>query len=80
MAAGRPAVSGLIAAAVAYSVQFYFGHLLSPVIRLAVGGTVLFGVYFTLLLSIMGQKTLFRDLLRGLKKTPSLEATAAVSA
>ena len=80
LAAGRPAVSGVIAAAVAFSVQFYFGHLLSPVLRLAVGGTVLFGVYFILLLSIMGQRTLFMDLLRGLKKTPSLEATAAVSA
>lgn len=80
LAAGRPAVSGIIAAAVAFSVQFYFGHLLSPVLRLAVGGTVLFGVYFILLVSIMGQRTLFMDLLRGLKKTPSMEATAAVSA
>ena len=80
LAAGRPAVSGVIAAAVAFGVQLYFGHLLSPVFRLAVGGTVLFGVYFTLLLSIMGQRTLFMDLLRGLKKTPPVEATAAVSA
>ena len=79
-AVGRPAVAGLVAAAVAYGVQFYFGQGLSPVIRLIVGGTVLFGIYGGLLVSVMGQRALYLDLIRGLKRTRPREAAAVVSA
>ena len=80
LAAGRPGLAGVAAASVAFGVQFYFGHLMTPVFRLAVGNTILFGLYFGLLLTIMGQRTVYLDLIRGLRKAPSIEATAVVSA
>ena len=70
----RPFLSGIVAAAFAVGVQFYFGQLESPFLRLVFGGGVMLGVYFWMLLFVMGQRTFYLDLLKGLRR-PLREST-----
>jgi O-antigen/teichoic acid export membrane protein len=67
-AVGRPLISGLVAAALALGVQFLYGHSSSPLPRLVLGGAVLLGAYLAVLLYIMGEKSVYLDLLRGLRR------------
>jgi O-antigen/teichoic acid export membrane protein len=67
----RPLISGIVAAALAVGVQFNFGQLPSPFLRLALGGGVMLVFYLWMLLYVMGQKTLYLDLLRELRKKRS---------
>ena len=69
----RPLVSGLVAGALAFALQFLYGQLLSPLPRLALGGTVFIGAYLGMLLYVMGQKAFYLNLLRGLKGRSSVE-------
>jgi PST family polysaccharide transporter len=64
----RPLLSGLVAAALAFGVQLVSGHAFSPLIRLALGGTVLLGAYLAMLLYVMGEKSVYVDLQRSLKR------------
>lgn len=64
----RPLLSAVMAAAIALAVQFLCGQSLSPFLRLALGVGVLSGSYLTVLLYVMGQKAIYLDLLRGLRK------------
>jgi hypothetical protein len=41
--------------------------MLSPIVRLVIGVTVLLGIYILMLLYVMGQKPIFVDLLQGFK-------------
>lgn len=70
-AVSRPFLSAIVAAGVAFGVQFLYGRSLSPFVRLALGVVVLSGTYFWMLLHVMGQKALYVDLFRGLRKRPS---------
>ena len=70
LATCRPFFASIAAAAVAFGVQFYLSHLQSPFLRLALGGGVMFGLYLWIFLFVMGQKTFYFDLLRGLKGSP----------
>lgn len=63
----RPIIASIAAAAIAFGVQFYFGHLQSPLLRLLLGGGVMVSVYLWVFLFVMGQKTLYFEILRGLK-------------
>lgn len=65
--AGRPLLSGLTGAAVAFGLQFFYETRLSALPRLVVGCIILFGVYLTMLLYVMRQKAFYLDLLSGLK-------------
>jgi O-antigen/teichoic acid export membrane protein len=64
----RPLLSGLVAATLAFGVQLAYGHAFSPLIRLALGGTVLLVAYLAMLLYVMGEKSVYVDLLRSLKR------------
>jgi PST family polysaccharide transporter len=67
---GRPFISGLVAAAFAFGVQWMYAQSLAPILRLALGGTALVGAYLVMLLYVMGQSQVYVDLIRGLSKPP----------
>jgi PST family polysaccharide transporter len=79
LAAMRPMVSGIVAAALAFGVQFYCAQSLSPLPRLLLGTAVLVVAYVGTLFYVMGQKAVYWDLLRGLKRR-SLAEDSLVSA
>jgi len=64
----RPLISGIIAAVLAYGFKFYFGQLLSPLLVLVSVSSIMAIFYLWMLLYVMGQKTFYLDLLRGLRK------------
>jgi len=80
LAASRPLVSGIVASALAFGVQFLCGPSLSPLPRLILGAIVLLGAYAGMLLYVMGQKAFYLNLVRGLAGRPSLQDKALVSA
>jgi PST family polysaccharide transporter len=74
----RPFVSGIVAAALAILVQFYYGQLLPPFPRLALGGGVMIVVYIWILFYIMGQKKFYLDLFQGLRKRSPVDEKEVV--
>jgi O-antigen/teichoic acid export membrane protein len=76
----RPLISGMVALVLPCLVQFSYGRTFSPLPRLVVGLTLFIGVYVVMLLYAMGQKGFYWDLVRGLKKYPSVEDKVLVSA
>jgi O-antigen/teichoic acid export membrane protein len=77
--ASRPLVSGIVAAALAFGVQFFCGQSMSHLPRLILGAIVLIGAYVGMLFYAMGQKALYVDLLRGMSKRSSIDENAMVS-
>ena len=75
----RPLVSGIAAAAIALSAQVLLGPYLPAVGRLMMGVVLLFGAYACMLLFVMGQKRIYLDLIRGLRKSPSVDAGVMAS-
>jgi hypothetical protein len=67
LAVFRPLVSSIVAAVVAFGVHSLCGQLLPPFARLALEFVALFVTFALMLLFATGQKTLYLDLLRGLK-------------
>jgi len=67
LALSRPLASGILAGALALGVQLMCGQFISPLARLALGSSVLLITFFGVLLFGTGQKSLYLDLLRGLK-------------
>jgi O-antigen/teichoic acid export membrane protein len=70
LATCRPFFASIVAAAFAFGVQSYMGHLESPFLRLTLAGGVMGSVYLLIFLFVMGQKTFYFDLFRGLKGSP----------
>jgi hypothetical protein len=70
-AVSKPVLSAATAAALVIAFQFLCGRLLAPLPQLLSGGTILFGVYLWMLLFVMGQKTFYMDLIRGLRNRSS---------
>jgi O-antigen/teichoic acid export membrane protein len=68
-ALGRPLISAVTAAAVAYMAQsFYWTYMASaPFTRLLLGCVILVVTYLWMILWVMGQKEFYLDLLRGLR-------------
>jgi O-antigen/teichoic acid export membrane protein len=66
--ASRPLLSGLTGAAVAFALQFLYGPRLLALPRLILGNVVLFSVYLSMLLYVMGQKEFYLDLFRTMKE------------
>lgn len=64
----RPIASSIVAAVLAIAVQMVCGRFLSPLPRLALECTVLFSTFCGVLLFVAGQKALYLDLFRGLRK------------
>ena len=70
LTASRPLGAGIPAGGLAYGARLMCGDFLSPLPRLVVESGVLCIVFFGFLLFVAGQKTLYLDLLRGIR-TPS---------
>jgi len=78
LAVSPPLAASVLAAALAFAVRMAYGHLLPPIPRLVLESTVFLAAFFALLVFAMGQKSLYMDLLRGLKgASPSKEKSLA---
>ena len=73
MTLSRPLLSGIVAAVLPFALQLFCGHLLSPLLRVVIGGIIFLGVYVAMLLYVMGQKSFYMNLLRGLRGRSSVE-------
>lgn len=80
VAASRPFVSGLVAAAFAFGVVFFFGKSLSPLPRLILGVTVLLGAYVGTLFYVMGQKAVYISLVQALRRGSPVEDKTLITA
>jgi PST family polysaccharide transporter len=78
-AVSRPLLSSVVAATLAFGLQFFYGSLLTPLPRLVLGSVILLGTYVCMLLYVMGQKTFYLNLVRGLGSRPVVEETTLVS-
>jgi len=76
----RPLISGAVASVLPLLLQSSYGQQLSPLIRLLVGVALFLGVYAAMLLYVMGQKTFYVNLVRGLRANRTLEEKSMVPA
>jgi O-antigen/teichoic acid export membrane protein len=67
LAVSRPLASGILAGGLAFVVRLAYGQFLSPLPRLILESIILLVTYLGILLFVTGQKSLYLDLLRGLK-------------
>jgi O-antigen/teichoic acid export membrane protein len=67
LATGRPLVACLFASVVVFGIQSYLGYWQLPVVRLLLGGGIMAGIYLGILLFVMGQKSFYFDLFKGLR-------------
>jgi PST family polysaccharide transporter len=77
-AVSRPLLSGVVAAAITFVVQFCFGWG-SPFLRVIFGGCLMVGIYCVMLLFVMGQRAFYLDLLEALRKSTLPDRTAPLS-
>jgi O-antigen/teichoic acid export membrane protein len=75
----RPLASSLLAGAVALGVRLTWGQFFPPFVLLVVESGVLFVVFFGVLLFAAGQKSLYLDLLRGLRGSSTVAEEFPVS-
>jgi len=74
-----PLISSVTAAGVAFGVRLLYGRLLSPVSRLVLENVVLLFMFVGILLLRTEQKSLYLNLLRGLKNPSSANKESLVS-
>ena len=74
----RPLTAGILAGALGFAVRLAFGQAMTPLPRLVLESSVLLGAFFVLLLTLGGQRTLYLDLIRELRK-PSMATRAELS-
>jgi hypothetical protein len=67
LAARSPRAAGISAGAFVFAAQLILGPLVSQFLRLALENGVLFAAFFGVLMMSAGQKSLYLDLLRGLR-------------
>jgi O-antigen/teichoic acid export membrane protein len=72
-AVGRPLCSCMVAVGVAGGLQLFYGPLLSPLPRLAIGVALVFGTYLAMLLLVMGQGIFYLDILRAFVRRSPVE-------
>jgi PST family polysaccharide transporter len=71
LATSRPFLASMVSAALAFAAaELWFNDLQFPLLRLALAGGVMVGVYLGILLYVMGEKAFYLNLLRGLKSPP----------
>jgi PST family polysaccharide transporter len=63
----KPLVSAIVAAAAAFGANFYLSGWGPPLLTLALDASVMIIVYYTMLLFVMGQATLYYGLIRDLR-------------
>lgn len=71
LAVSWPLTSSIVAAGLAFGVRSVYGQSLSPSLRLVLETTALLATFLGMLLFSTGQKSLYLDLLRGLKGASS---------
>jgi O-antigen/teichoic acid export membrane protein len=76
MAVIRPLACGIVAGAVGYGVRLTCGDFLSPLPRLVLESGVLAVTFFAVLVFVAGQKALYVDLLRGLRRRRPVQGYA----
>lgn len=79
-ASGRPFLSAIVAGTVAFVAQLFYGQLFSAFLRICLGNGILLVTYLWMLLSVMGQKELYIDIVKGLKQRSSAVDKPSVSA
>jgi O-antigen/teichoic acid export membrane protein len=79
LALSRPLASSMLAGVVTFGARLTCGQFFPPLTRLVLEVGVLFAVFFGVLLFAMGQKSLYLDLLRGLKGSSLVEEKLSVS-
>lgn len=77
---GRPLLSGLVGAAIAFSVHQACNPLMPPLPRVVVAAVVLLVVYGGMLFYVVGQKEFYMNILQGLRKRALVQEKALVSA
>jgi O-antigen/teichoic acid export membrane protein len=83
MAVARPLSASLFAAALAFGFRYLYGQFLPPLIRLVLEAAVLLFAFAGILLFVTGQRSLYLDVLKGLRKPatpaalPQLEKSEA---
>jgi O-antigen/teichoic acid export membrane protein len=80
LTSAKPLASAIVAGAFALGVRLSYGHSMSSLPRLALESTVLLGSFAVMLLFVAGQKSLYLEILRGLKGPASVEESSLVSA
>jgi O-antigen/teichoic acid export membrane protein len=75
----RPLAAGITAGALAFGVRLICDPFVSPIPRLVVETSVLLAAFFGILLFAAGQKSLYADLIRGLKGPSSIAETISAS-
>ena len=75
----RPLLSVAVGSVLAVAAQFLYGHSLSPIFRLMLGGGILVVAYLLMLLFVMGQKAFYLDLMRGVWPRPSAGEKGSVA-
>ena len=78
-AVARPFLSVTVGSVLAVAAQFLYGHSLSPIFRLMLGGGILVVAYLLMLLFVMGQKAFYLDLMRGVWPRPSAGEKGSVA-
>jgi PST family polysaccharide transporter len=79
-ALSRPLVAGLVAGLPTLALQVLYGHFAAPLARLLLGGGLFLGLYILILLGVMGQKTLYLEILRGFTNRSSMGGTSVAAA
>jgi PST family polysaccharide transporter len=79
LAVSRPLISGFVAAGLAFGMHLAVDQLLAPLPRLLLEMTILLGIYSAMLLFAMGQLTVYVNLVRGMKRSSSIEEKALAS-
>ena len=74
----RPLTAGILAGALGFAVRLAFGQAMTPLPRLVLESSLLLSAFFVLLLFFGGQKALYLDLIRELRK-PSMTTRAELS-
>ena len=79
LAVSRPLASSIVAAGLALAVRSVYGQSLTPLLRLMLEITVLLVTFLGMLLFATGQKSLYLDLLRGLREPSSAKEKSLAS-
>jgi PST family polysaccharide transporter len=79
LAVSRPLASSIVAGGIAFAVRSVYGQSLPPLFRLILEITVLLVTFLGMLLFATGQKSLYLDLLRGLREPSSAKEKSLAS-
>ena len=79
LAVSRPLASSIVAGGLAFAVRSIYGQSLSPLPRLVLETAVLLVTFLGMLLFATGQKSLYLDLLRGLREPSSAKEKSLAS-